>query len=127
MSSAIYIHKLIIADSIHLVVTSPPYWNLKKYGEEGYSNRIKPMQNTCMKSNPFLKRSSELWLLADLLQLIMQAINVGAAVSNDEMKPINVDVIKMMKDLNFIFKNQIIWTKQKDTQGLWQRGEIVEK
>ena len=23
------------SESIHLVVTSPPYWNLKKYGEEG--------------------------------------------------------------------------------------------
>lgn len=50
------------------------------------------------------------------------AINVGTAVSNDEMKPINADVIKMMKDLNFTFKKDVIWTKPKGTQGLWQRG-----
>ena len=35
---------------------------------------------------------------------------------------INADVLKMMEDLNFSFKKEIIWVKPKDTQGLWQRG-----
>ena len=43
------------SESIHLVVTSPPYWNLKKYGEEGLG-QIKLMQNTCMKFKEFSKR-----------------------------------------------------------------------
>jgi modification methylase len=130
MSSTTYIHKtknvLIIADStsmpeiksesIHLVVTSPPYWNLKKYGEEG----LGPNQ-------AYAKYLYEIQSVLKEIKRVMApgrfvAINVGTAVSNDGMKPINADVVKMMRDLNFIFKKEIIWVKPKGTQGLWQRG-----
>src|SRR5207244_8763182 len=49
-------------------------------------------------------------------------INVRNAISNDGMKSINADIVKMMEDLNFSFKKEIIWMKPKGTQGLWQRG-----
>ena len=102
--------------SIHLVVTSPPYWNLKKYGEEG----LGPNQ-------AYAKYLYEIQRVLKEIKRVMApgrfvAINVGTAVSNDNMKPINADVVKMMEDLNFSFKKEIIWVKPKDTQGLWQRG-----
>ena len=138
MSSTTYIHKtknahtLIIADStsmpeiksesIHLVVTSPPYWNLKKYGEEG----LGPNQ-------AYTKYLCEIQSVLKEIKRVMApgrfvAINVGTAVSNDGMKPINADVVKMMEDLNFIFKKEIISVKPKGTQGLWQHehNEIPE-
>ena len=119
-------HVLIIGDSssmpeidsgsIHLVVTSPPYWNLKKYGEEG----LGPNQS-------YAKYLYEIQRVLKEIKRVMApgrfvAINVGTAVSNDGMKPINADVVKMMEDLNFYFKKEIIWVKPKGTQGLWQRG-----
>jgi len=119
-------HTLIIGDSssmpeidsgsIHLVVTSPPYWNLKKYGEEG----LGPNQ-------AYAKYLYEIQRVLKEIKRVMApgrfaAINVGTAVSNDGMKPINADVVKMMADLNFSFKKEIIWVKPKGTQGLWQRG-----
>jgi modification methylase len=119
-------HTLIIADSasmpeiksesIHLVVTSPPYWNLKKYGEEG----LGPNQ-------AYAKYLYEIQSVLKEIKRVMApgrfvAINVGTAVSNDGMKPINADIVKMMGDLNFTFKKEIIWVKPKGTQGLWQRG-----
>lgn len=119
-------HVLIIGDSssmpeidsgsIHLVVTSPPYWNLKKYGEEG----LGPNQ-------AYAKYLYEIQRVLKEIKRVMApgrfvAINVGTAVSNDGMKPINADVVKMMEDLNFSFKKEIIWVKPKGTQGLWQRG-----
>jgi modification methylase len=119
-------HTLIIGDSssmpeidsesIHLVVTSPPYWNLKKYGEEGlgpnqaYAKYLYEIQRV-------LKEVKRVMALGRFV-----AINVGTAVSNDGMKPINADVVKMMEDLNFSFKKEIIWVKPKGTQGLWQLG-----
>jgi modification methylase len=119
-------HTLIIADStsmpeiksesIHLVVTSPPYWNLKKYGEEG----LGPNQ-------AYAKYLYEIQSVLKEIKRVMApgrfvAINVGTAVSNDGMRSINADVVKMMEDLNFTFKKEIIWVKPKGTQGLWQRG-----
>jgi modification methylase len=102
--------------SIHLVVTSPPYWNLKKYGEKGLG--------------PSLAYSKYLYEIQKVLKEIKRvmasgrfvAINVGTAISNDGMKPINADLVKMMEDLNFSFRKEIIWMKPKGTQGLWQRG-----
>jgi site-specific DNA-methyltransferase (adenine-specific)/site-specific DNA-methyltransferase (cytosine-N4-specific) len=38
------------------------------------------------------------------------------------MRAINADIEKIMEDLNFIFRKEIIWVKPKGTQGLWQRG-----
>ena len=119
-------HALIIGDSssmpeiesgsIHFVVTSPPYWNLKKYGEEG----LGPNQ-------AYAKYLYEIQRVLKEIKRVMApgrfaTINVGTAVSNDGMKPINSDVVKMMEDLNFSFKKEIIWVKPKGTQGLWQRG-----
>ncbi|MFZ0510238.1 MAG: site-specific DNA-methyltransferase [Candidatus Nitrosopolaris sp.] len=104
------------SESIHLVVTSPPYWNLKKYGEEGiglhqaYAKYLYDIQS----------------VLKEIKRVIVPgrfvAINVGTAVSNNGMKSINADIVRMMEDLNFTFRKEIIWIKPKGTQGLWQRG-----
>ena len=101
-------HTLIIDDSsfmpevesgsIQFVVTSPPYWNLKKYGEEG----LGPNQ-------AYAKYLYEIQRVLKEIKRVMApgrfvAINVGTAISNDGMKPINADIVKMMEDLNFTFK-----------------------
>jgi modification methylase len=104
------------SESIHHVVTSPPYWNLKKYGEEGMG----PNQ-------AYAKYLYDIQSVLKEIKRVMApgrfvAINVGTAVSNNGMKSINADVVKMMEDLNFTFKKEIIWIKPKGTQGLWQRG-----
>jgi len=119
-------HTLIIGDSasmpeidsgsIHLVVTSPPYWNLKRYGQGG----LGPTQ-------AYAKYLYEIQLVLKEVKRVLAsgrfvAINVGTAVSNNGMKSINTDIVRMMEALNFTFKKEIIWIKPKGTQGLWQRG-----
>jgi modification methylase len=93
-----------------------PYWNLKKYGEEGLGL-----------NQAYAKYLYEIQSVLKEVKRVMAsgrfvAINVGTAISNDGMKPINADVVRMMEDLNFTFKKEIIWVKPKGTQGLWQRG-----
>lgn len=106
-----------IADnSVQLVVTSPPYWNLKKYGGKGVS------VNTAYKQ--YLEDIKD--VLVEI-QRVMEpgrfvCINVGTAVSVERMESIPADIIKIMKDLGFTFRKEIIWFKPKGTQGLWQRG-----
>jgi DNA modification methylase len=119
-------HTLIIGDSIFMpevesgsiqfVVTSPPYWNLKKYGDNGLSSK-----------QAYSKYLYQIQSVLKEVKRVMEpgrfaSINVGTAVSNDRMMAINADIIKMMQDLNFTFKKEIIWVKPKGTQGLWQRG-----
>ena len=119
-------HKIIIGDSsdmseikdkkIQLIVTSPPYWNLKKYGAKGlgrkesYSIYIEGIKKILVE----MKRVLEPGRFA--------VINVGTAVSNEGMMPINGDIVKIMEELGFTFRKEIIWIKPKGTQGLWQRG-----
>jgi DNA modification methylase len=88
------------SESIHLVVTSPPYWNLKKYGQEG----LGPNQ-------AYAKYLYDIQSVLKEIKRVMApgrfvAINIGTAVSNDGMRLINADVIKMMEDLNFILKKR---------------------
>jgi site-specific DNA-methyltransferase (adenine-specific) len=102
--------------SVQLVVTSPPYWNLKEYGEEGlgptqaYKQYIESIKDVLVE----VKRVVEPGRFV--------CINVGTAVTNDSMEFIPADIISIMKELGFIFKKEIIWVKPKGTQGLWQRG-----
>jgi modification methylase len=102
--------------SIQFVVTSPPYWNLKSYGnnrlssKQAYAKYLQGIQNVLKE----IKRVMEPGRFV--------CVNVGTAVSNDRMRAINADIEKIMEDLNFIFKKEIIWVKPKGTQGLWQRG-----
>ena len=108
--------KEIKSNQIHLVVTSPPYWNLKKYGktglgsDEAYDDYLNGLCNVFSEVHRVLKPGR------------FAVINIGTAVSQGSMKPIHGDVISMMNKLGFIFKKEIIWLKPKGTQGLWQRG-----
>lgn len=105
------------SSSIQFVVTSPPYWNLKKYGENGLGTSQDAYSKYVYDIHRVLKEVKRVIQAGRFV-----AINVGTAVSNDGMKSINSDIIKMMKDLDFNFKKEIIWIKPKGTQGLWQRG-----
>jgi modification methylase len=119
-------HTLIIGDSsympevksesIHLVVTSPPYWNIKKYGING----LGPNQAYSMYLDEIRLVLKEIKRVTAPGRFV--AINVGTAVSNNGMKSINTDIVRIMEYLNFTFKKEIIWIKPKGTQGLWQRG-----
>jgi len=115
---------LVIADSrnmqevkdgeVDLVITSPPYWNLKNYGKDdpkkGYEQYINDIESVLKEVKRVLKDGR------------FACINVGTAVTKTEMKHIPSDVIKIMNNLDFVFKKEIIWMKPKGTQGLWQRG-----
>jgi len=102
--------------SVPLVVTSPPYWNLKEYGGEGlgptqaYKQYIEGIRDVLVEVERVMEPGR------------FVCINVGTAVSNDGMESIPSDVISIMRKLGFIFKKEIIWVKPKGTQGLWQRG-----
>ncbi len=101
---------------IQLIVTSPPYWNLKRYGAKGIGRK----ESYAIYLEGIKKILKEIKRVLEPGRFA--AINVGTAVSNEGMMPINGDVVKMMEELGFTFRKEIIWVKPKGTQGLWQRG-----
>ena len=115
-------HRIIFGDSrqmtevddqsVHLVVTSPPYWCIKDYAHPGQIGYNQPYEE----------------YLADLRQVLCEchrvlhpgcraAINIGdqylraAEHGRYRVQPIPADIIGIGRDLGFDFMGNIIWEK----------------
>jgi len=115
-------HKIIIGDSrkmdeisdksIHLIITSPPYWQLKDYGVEsqigfndsyeGYINHLNLVWSECFR------------VLHDGCRL---CINIGDQFARSvyygryKIIPIRTEIIKFCEIIGFDYMGAIIWQK----------------
>lgn len=115
-------HKIIIGDSrkmdeiqdksIHLIITSPPYWQLKDYGVENqigfndsyenYINNLNLVWNECYR------------VLQDGCRL---CINIGDQFARSvyygryKIIPIRTEIIKFCETIGFDYMGAIIWQK----------------
>ncbi|GAB4535240.1 MAG: DNA methyltransferase [Thermodesulfovibrionia bacterium] len=115
-------HKIIIGDSrkmeeipnksIHLIITSPPYWQLKDYGVknqigfndsyESYINNLNLVWNECFR------------VLQDGCRL---CINIGDQFARSvyygryKIIPIRTEIIKFCETIGFDYMGAIIWQK----------------
>ncbi len=92
-------------ESVAVVVTSPPYWNLKDYfkegqiGQEGYDvylKRMKAVWNECYNK---LSVNGSLW------------VNINIRVQAGQVISIPHDFVKICKEIGFYYKGIIIWHK----------------
>jgi site-specific DNA-methyltransferase (adenine-specific) len=116
-------HKIVIGDSrkmselsdksIHLIVTSPPYWQLKDYGESDqigyndsygeYINHLNLVWNDCFR------------VLHDGCKL---CINIGDQFARSvyyggyRVMPIRTEIIKFCDECGFDYMGAIIWQKK---------------
>ena len=105
-----------VKEKIDFIVFSPPYWNLRDYGEkkqigkfQSYEEYISSMKETFNECYKVLKEGR------------FMAINIGTVVSKEGMKFVCGDFVKTCEEVNFIFRKDIIWHKPKGTTK-WQRG-----
>jgi DNA modification methylase len=115
-------HKIIIGDSrymievpdesVHLVITSPPYWQLKDYGNgkqigfgdsyEAYINNLNLTWNECHR---ILYKGCRL------------CVNIGDQFARSvyygryKIVPIRTEIIKFCENIGFDFMGSIIWQK----------------
>lgn len=91
--------------SVSVIVTSPPYWNLKDYFKKGqigqepyedYLKRIKSVWNECYLK---LNDNGSLW------------ININIRVHNKKVILIPKDFIEICKNIGFYYKGIFIWHK----------------
>jgi site-specific DNA-methyltransferase (adenine-specific) len=99
--------------SVHLVVTSPPYWQLKDYGTEnqiGFNDSYESYIN-----NLNLVWSECFRVLHDGCRL---CVNIGDQFARSvyygryKVIPIHSEIIKFCETIGFDFMGQIIWQKQ---------------
>ena len=116
------IHKIINGDSrqmtelldnsIHLVITSPPYWQLKDYGsknqigfDDNYENYINHLNLTWQECYRVLHNGCRL------------CINIGDQFARSiyygryKIIPIHTEIIKFCEIIGFDFMGSIIWQK----------------
>jgi len=118
--------------SIGLVVTSPPYWQIKDYGREGQIG-------TDQDYDRYLQSLGTVWeqchrLLKDGCRL---AINIGdqylraSEYGRYRIKPIPADTIQLCRDIGFDFMGNIIWKKVSTTEttggGSWMGSTYYPK
>ena len=110
------IENYILENSVDLVVTSPPYWNIRDYGyddqigyKQSYDDYIADMKRVFEGCYALMK--DERWL----------AINIGTVVGNDGMKFVAGDFVRICEEIGFTFRKDIIWNKPRG-QTKWQRG-----
>jgi len=107
-----------LADSsVHLVVTSPPYWDIKNYRTSGQMGLGQSYEEYWTELGRVLKECHRVLQPGRVL-----AIVIGTRISDGELKHIPADLIHRMPEIGFALRKEIIWVKPKGTQGLWQRG-----
>lgn len=107
----------LIADkSVHLVITSPPYWQLKDYGTENQIGYHEDYETYINNLNLVWKESYR--VLEDGCRL---CVNIGdqfaRAVYYGRYKviPIRTEIIKFCESIGFDYMGAIIWQKQTTT------------
>ena len=117
------IHKIINGDSrqmseltdrsVHLIITSPPYWQLKDYGSENQIGFNDSYEN-------YINNLNLVWtecyrVLHDGCRL---CINIGDQFARSvyygryKVIPIHSEIIRFCETVGFDFMGQIIWQKQ---------------
>ncbi|MDR2526655.1 MAG: thermonuclease family protein [Rickettsiales bacterium] len=100
-------------ESVHLIITSPPYWQLKDYGTEeqigfhdSYENYINDLNQVWNECNRILHKGCRL------------CINIGDQFARSvyygryKVIPIRTEIIKFCEILELDYMGAIIWQKQ---------------
>lgn len=92
-------------DNIDLMITSPPYWDLKNYfkkgqiGQESYDQYLSRINEVWKETYRVLKDNGNMW------------ININIRTKNKKPILIPNDIIMQCKKLGFSLKDIIIWHK----------------
>jgi len=120
-------HKIIIGDSrkvlreispvVDLIITSPPYFNLKKY-----PNNIEAIDTSSIEDYEKGLKSIFKECYRVLKEGRFFCIVVGQYTSEKKSYFIPGIIVNLAEEVGFDYKREHIWIKPKGTQGIWNRG-----
>jgi len=91
--------------TVDLMITSPPYWNLKDYfkdgqiGQESYQQYLDRLKAVWMETYRALNHKGSMW------------ININTRVKNKKPILIPQDIIKQCREIGFKLNEIIVWHK----------------
>ena len=93
-------------DSVHMVMTSPPYWNLRDYGVDGQLGReetaeafVQNLADVFDEVKRVLRPDGSLWL------------NLGDTYDDKDLQQIPARVALELQDRGWILRNRVTWAK----------------
>ena len=105
--------KKVAGHAVQLVVTSPPYWNIKDYKHpcqiglnQSYSDYVRALRMVWSECKRTLSPGCKM-----VINVGDQFLRARDNHGRYEIKPIHTDIIKCCTDLGFIFLGNIIWQK----------------
>lgn len=111
--------KKMSAESVDCIITSPPYWAMRKYdnaecegevgNEEDYNEYIRVLTSIFVEAKRVLKKEGSLWL------------NLGDKYNNKELMGMPWRVALSLMDNGWILRNDVIWNQMKGTQSCKDR------
>ncbi|MCZ6701646.1 MAG: DNA methyltransferase [Ignavibacteria bacterium] len=103
-------------ESVHLVITSPPYWQLKDYGSENqigyndsYENYINNLNLVWSQAHRILHNGCR--LCVNIGDQFARAVYYGRY----KVIPIRTEIIKFCESIGFDYMGAIIWQKKTTT------------
>jgi len=101
------------SESIHLVVTSPPYWNLKRYNEgEGQLGHINDYERFLLEINKVWKEAFRVLVPGGRLVCVVGDVCLSRKENGRHVVvPLHADICVMCRKLGFDNLNPIIWHK----------------
>ena len=107
------------SESIQSIITSPPYWNLKDYGEENqigfgesyelYQNRLNKVWLECKR---VLSKNGTMWIVIDKLWRNRAVINIPLHIAMN------------CKNMGYYLKDMIIWNKPTAIAGMHKKNLV---
>ena len=93
-------------ESVHMAMTSPPYWNLRDYGvdgqlglEENAEDYVSNIANVMDEVKRVLRPDGSLWL------------NLGDTYDSKDLQQIPARVALELQDRGWILRNRVTWAK----------------
>lgn len=103
-------------ESVHLVVTSPPYWQIKDYGHDGQLGNGQPFEDYINDLNLVWQECGRVLVPGGKL-----CINIGdqfvsaAEYGRFKVMPIHAEIIKFCETVGLDFLGSVIWRKITNT------------
>lgn len=104
----------IATDSVHLMITSPPYFDTKMYSREPIENDLGNIHDV----DEWFKKISEVWkevyrVLQPGRKAFINIMNLPIRLENGGFRTLNLvgRTIDVCENIGFIFKRDIVWHK----------------
>ena len=101
-------------ESVHLIITSPPYFNAKDYEQEGDMHNIGDINDYSLYLQELLKVWNDCYrVLCGGRKMFVNVMNLPIKSAVGSFRTLNLmgDVITACEDVGFVYKREIVWNK----------------